>query len=124
MKREILINRVYRHFKGDFYFVEGIAKNTETNEMFVVYRALYGNNDLYVRPYGMFVSKVDKQKYPNCLQEYRFELANIDSVKQSEVIAISKETLKAFKEVDKISSKKAKAKKYPNVNELRKDLNL
>jgi len=45
--REILVNRTYRHFKGDLYLVEGIGKNTETNELFVVYRALHGKNELY-----------------------------------------------------------------------------
>jgi len=81
MEREILINRVYRHFKGDLYLVEGIAKNTETNELYVVYRALYGNNELYVRPYDMFISKVDKTKYKDATQEYRFELAEVKSLK-------------------------------------------
>jgi len=78
--REILINRVYRHFKGDLYFVEGIAKNTENNELCVVYRALYGKNELYVRPYEMFASEVDHEKYPNAKAKYRFTLEEIESV--------------------------------------------
>ena len=45
----------------------------------VVYRSLYGDNSLYVRPYDMFISKVDKEKYPNVEQEYRFQLQNIES---------------------------------------------
>lgn len=77
--RELKINRVYKHFKGDYYFVEGIAVHSESREKYVIYRALYGENELYIRPYDMFMSKVDKQKYPNVDQEYRFELQNISS---------------------------------------------
>lgn len=46
----------------------------------MVYRALYGDNELYFRPYDMFLSKVDKEKYPNVKQEYRFELQEIESI--------------------------------------------
>lgn len=77
---EIQANRVYRHFKGDYYFVVGFAIHSETREKLVLYRALYGNGELYARPYDMFASKVDKIKYPNVKQEYRFELQNIETV--------------------------------------------
>lgn len=79
---EIKIKKIYKHFKGDLYFVEDIAINSETKEKFVVYRALYGDNILYIRPYDIFASKVDRNKYPNVSQEYRFELQNIKSVKE------------------------------------------
>lgn len=72
--REILKKRVYKHFKGNYYYVEDIAKHTETGELMVVYRALYGEGDLYVRPIDMFSSIVDKEKYPDVEQTYRFEL--------------------------------------------------
>lgn len=49
---------VYRHFKGGLYEVIGIAKDSETQEPLVVYRALYGSGDLWVRPVGMFQERV------------------------------------------------------------------
>ena len=80
---EVKVNRVYKHFKGDLYLVEVIAINSETNEKYVVYRALYGDNLLYIRPYNMFISEVDHEKYPDIKQKYRFELQNIKSVKDN-----------------------------------------
>lgn len=80
---EVKVNRVYKHFKGDLYLVEDIAINSETNEKYVVYRALYGDNLLYIRPYDMFISEVDHEKYPDIKQKYRFELQNIKSVKDN-----------------------------------------
>ena len=77
---EILKNRVYKHFKGDLYLVEDIVYHSETKEKMVLYKALYGSCMRYVRPYDMFASKVDKLKYPEVEQEYRFELQEIESV--------------------------------------------
>ena len=64
---------IYKHFKGNLYEVLTIAKHTETMEDMVVYREVDGEKT-YVRPLEMFVSKVDKEKYPDVLQMYRFEL--------------------------------------------------
>ena len=64
MPNELKIGRVYRHFKG---------------EPFVVYRKLYGDGGLWLRPLAMFLSPVDRAKYPDAVQEYRFELQEIPS---------------------------------------------
>lgn len=80
---EIKVKSIYKHFKGDLYLVEDIAIHSETREKYVVYRALYGNVGLYIRPYDTFASEVDHDKYPNVKQKYRFELQNINSVKDN-----------------------------------------
>ncbi len=72
MNREIKPG-IYRHFKGDLYRVVLIARHTETQEMMVVYHALYGEYGFFARPYEMFASPVDREKYPDATQEYRFE---------------------------------------------------
>ena len=77
---ELKINGVYRHFKGDYYLVCDVAIHSEDRDEYVIYRALYGNNGLYIRPKDMFLSEVDHEKYPNVKQKYRFELQNIESV--------------------------------------------
>jgi len=78
-QRELKIKGIYKHFKGDLYIVEDVAIHSETKEKYVVYRGLYGKSELYIRPYDMFLSEVDKQKYPNIEQKYRFELQEIQT---------------------------------------------
>lgn len=70
--REIKVGHKYRHFKGHNVLVEIIAKDSETLEQMVVYKHL-GDNVYWVRPYDMFNSEVDHQKYPDIKQKYRFE---------------------------------------------------
>lgn len=72
-ERTLMIGHVYRHFKGGTYLVEAVAKHSETGEDYVIYRKLYGDCSLWVRPLEMFLSPVDREKYPDAMQEYRFE---------------------------------------------------
>ena len=64
---------IVRHFKGNPYQILYFAKDSETQRDVVVYRALYGERGIWVRPMEMFFSPVDREKYPDATQEYRFE---------------------------------------------------
>ena len=64
---------VVRHFKGKMYEIVCFARDSETLETMVVYRALYGEKGVWVRPKEMFFSPVDREKYPDVAQTYRFE---------------------------------------------------
>ena len=77
--QELLLHRVYKHFKGDYYLVEDIARDSETQEEMVIYRKLYEDGALWVRPLSSFLAEVDHKKYPNEKQKYKFELQNVKS---------------------------------------------
>lgn len=80
--RNLEVNRIYKHFKGDYYIVLGTGINSETLEEYVIYRALYGEGKVYLREINNFLSEVDHEKYPNVKQKYRLELQEIESVKK------------------------------------------
>ena len=73
MEKRIQPGDTVRHFKGKKYEVLHFALDSETQQELVVYRALYGEGGVWVRPKEMFLSRVDRQKYPDAAQEYRFE---------------------------------------------------
>ncbi|MBR4039241.1 MAG: DUF1653 domain-containing protein [Clostridia bacterium] len=73
MNNRIQPGDIVRHFKGNQYEVLHVALDSETQEEMIVYRALYGEGGVWVRPKAMFLSKVDREKYPHVTQEYRFE---------------------------------------------------
>ena len=77
MENILKIKGIYKHFKNNYYILEDVAENSETGVKYAVYRQLYGDNKLYIRPLDMFLSKVDREKYPNVKQEYRFEYVSI-----------------------------------------------
>lgn len=75
--KEVEIWKVYRHFKGNYYFVENIGLDSETQEKVVIYKALYDreDNQIWVRPEKTFLETIDANKEGNVTrQTHRFEL--------------------------------------------------
>lgn len=78
--RDVQLKRVYKHFKGDYYIVEDVALSSDDiNVTYVIYRKLYGDGSLFIREKNDFLGKVNKEKYPDVEQEYKFELQEIKS---------------------------------------------
>ena len=75
---EVLKGQTYRHFKGNVYKILSIAKDCDNLKKLVVYQDITDEDKIWVRDYNEFISLVDKEKYPDVTQEYRFELVDND----------------------------------------------
>ena len=82
VKRDIHVGDIVRHFKREWvsadtseylYKVLAFASHTETGERLVIYQGMYEPFKICARPYDMFMSEVDREKYPDVKQKYRFE---------------------------------------------------
>ncbi|HYH02368.1 MAG TPA: DUF1653 domain-containing protein [Bacillota bacterium] len=82
-KLENYRGKVFRHFKGGLYLLQDLAIHSETREILVIYKALYGACEVFARPYAMFNEKVPEGKVNPTGQEYRFELVELEPPQRS-----------------------------------------
>lgn len=113
----------YRHFKGNLYQIVAIARDADSMASRVVYQALYGSFEIYDRPLADFLSRVDKKKYPDASQEYRFEQVILEMDEKSRSIVPVRTVITPINDDDdNYGMQNISGKKYQAIENQRKEI--
>ena len=114
---------MYRHFKGNIYQIRCLAKHSETDEILVIYQAMYGDFQIYARELSSFMEELSRERYPDAAQKYRFELISDmeSSSGKSENINSPEEASDMADGVETVAEADVSAEKYESQEELNID---